>query len=64
MEQYLTGIVERYRDLAPEQQQMVQNFVGTEEGQIVALLLGPEVAGLMTELQNRTAPPEPDFLQG
>ena len=64
MEQYLTGVVGRYRDLTPEQKQVVQGFVGTEAGQIVGFLLGPEMTQLMTELQNQAEPAEPDFLQG
>jgi len=64
MEQYLTEVVGRYRGLTPEQKEIVQGFVGTEAGQVVGFLLGPEMTELMAELQKRTAPAEPDFLQG
>jgi len=63
MNEYLKGLVERYDSLTEEERSMVQGFLDTEVGQVVAALLGPELAGLIQEVRTKM-PPEPDFLQG
>jgi hypothetical protein len=65
MEQYIVSVAQRYGTLDEEQKSLVRNFIGTDAGQIVAFLLGPEMSNLIGELQleaQQTA--EPQFLRG
>jgi hypothetical protein len=66
MDEFYRGVVERYGSLDEEQKRLVRNFINTDTGQLVAFILGPEMAGLVTELQTEAQQTqvEPEFLRG
>jgi len=65
MDEFYKGVVERYNSLDEEQKRLVRNFINTDTGQLVAFVLGPEMAGLVAELQTEAQQTvEPEFLRG
>jgi len=65
MEQYITQVAQRYESLNEEQKRLIRNLSNTDTGRIIAMLLGPEMAPLLREIQleaNRQV--EPEFLRG
>jgi hypothetical protein len=66
MDEFYRGVVERYSSLDEEQKRLVRNFINTDTGQLVAFILGPEMSGLVSELQTEAQQTEvePEFLRG
>lgn len=66
MEQYITQVAQRYEALSEEQKRLIRNLSGTDTGRIIAFLLGPEMADILSEVQREAQqrPVEPEFLRG
>lgn len=65
MEEYITQVAQRYENLSEDQKTLIRNLSNTDTGQIIASLLGPEMAPFLREIQleaSRTV--EPEFLRG
>tara|TARA_R110002153_G_C13045112_1_gene470288 strand:+ start:388 stop:591 length:204 start_codon:yes stop_codon:yes gene_type:complete len=65
MEQFMRGIAERFTQLSPEQQDAIRAFKETEEAQLIAFVLGPEISAVINQLRPpQQAEVEPEFLRG
>lgn len=60
MENYLLEVTTRFESLTPEQKNSLISFIDTEMGQLVAFVLGPEMAPPIEAMKNMNQPaPEP-----
>ena len=57
MEEYLSGIAERYNSLSPDQKMALVEFIDTEIGQLVSFILGPEMSGPIEAIKRDQAAP-------
>ena len=57
MEEFFNQLRERYLALPEEEKDVIRSLMGTEQGRVLAKILGPEVAGQIN--LRRTAQPAP-----
>ena len=57
MEEYLSGVAERYSGLSPDQKMALVEFIDTEIGQLVSFILGPEMSGPIEAIKRDQAAP-------
>ena len=66
MEEYFNAVTQRYGTLSEEQKRLIRNFIDTDTGELVVLLLGPEMSVLVDALKQEAQQTqvEPEFLRG
>lgn len=58
LEDYIAGVIQRYKTLEDTQKETLISFISSEEGQIVSYVLGPEMSGIIGELKKESPPIE------
>ena len=58
LEDYIAGVIQRYKTLEDTQKETLISFISSEEGQIVSYVLGTEMSGIIGELKKESPPIE------
>lgn len=63
MEQYLASIAERYNGLEPEAKMELSSFMQSEPASLINYLLGPEMSGIISYIQDDLSKTSPQAME-